>query len=128
MIKVNFIPIKMRLPLKFGAETISSIQIAHVEFEAYGKIGIGETPLSVAWAWPANLSFAFREQMMHSFCSFLGENWEVCFTMVPQACRSNLEIMAVTLLIGMIWQKPLTVQKLLLKVRFGLTLGKMLIR
>ncbi len=76
MIKVNFIPIKMRLPLKFGAETISSIQIAHVEFEAYGKIGIGETPLSVAWAWPANLSFAFREQMMRSFCSFLGENWE----------------------------------------------------
>ena len=36
--KLNFIPVTMRLPLKFGAETIHSIQIAHVEFEAYGAV------------------------------------------------------------------------------------------
>lgn len=47
--KLNFIPVTMRLPLKFGAETIHSIQIAHVEFEAYGAVGRGETPLSVGW-------------------------------------------------------------------------------
>ena len=60
--KLNFIPVTMRLPLKFGAETIHSIQIAHVEFEAYGAVGRGETPLSVGWAWPSDLSFAFRER------------------------------------------------------------------
>ena len=49
-IKLDIIPVVMRLPLKFGAETIDSIKIAHVEFSAYGSTGIGETPLSVAWA------------------------------------------------------------------------------
>ena len=29
MVELKFIPVKMRLPLKFGAETIESIQIAH---------------------------------------------------------------------------------------------------
>ena len=52
----------MRLPLKFGGETIESIQIAHVEFPAYGAVGRGETPLSVGWAWPSSLSFAYREE------------------------------------------------------------------
>ena len=60
---LKFIPVKMRLPLKFGAETIESIQIAHVEFPAYGAVGRGETPLSVGWAWPSQLSFAYREEM-----------------------------------------------------------------
>lgn len=73
--KLNFIPVTMRLPLKFGAETIHSIQIAHVEFEAYGAVGRGETPLSVGWAWPSDLSFAFREKVMCDFCRFLAENW-----------------------------------------------------
>ena len=66
-----FIPVKMRLPLKFGAETITSIQIAHVELQAYGAVGRGETPLSVAWAWPADLPFSFRENAMMDFCRLL---------------------------------------------------------
>ena len=61
----------MRLPLKFGAETIHSIQVAHVELEAYGVTGRGETPLSVAWAWPSNLPFFQREQAMMDFCRLL---------------------------------------------------------
>ena len=73
--ELKFIPVKMRLPLKFGAETIESIQIAHVEFPAYGAVGRGETPLSVAWAWPSELSFAFREKLMCQFCELLAENY-----------------------------------------------------
>ena len=69
--KLEFIPVKMRLPLKFGAETIDSIQIAHVEYPAYGAVGRGETPLSVAWAWPSTLSFAAREKLMCDFCKVL---------------------------------------------------------
>ena len=68
---LEFIPVKMRLPLKFGAETIDSIQIAHVEYPAYGAVGRGETPLSVAWAWPSTLSFAAREELMCKFCQVL---------------------------------------------------------
>ena len=70
-ITLDFIPVTMRLPLKFGAETIHSIQVAHVELEAYGAMGRGETPLSVAWAWPSELPFASREQAMMDFCRLL---------------------------------------------------------
>lgn len=71
---IEFIPVKMRLPLKFGAETIDSIQIAHAEVNAYGTVGRGETPLSVAWAWPSTLSFGVREKAMCDFCGFLEQN------------------------------------------------------
>ena len=73
---LTFLPVKMRL-LKFGAETIDSIQIAHVELDAYGTTGRGETPLSVAWAWPSELSFAFRERMMMDFCRTLEKEYLV---------------------------------------------------
>ena len=71
---IEFIPVKMRLPLKFGVETIDSIQIAHAEVNAYGTVGRGETPLSVAWAWPSTLSFGVREKAMCDFCGFLEQN------------------------------------------------------
>ena len=74
-IALSFIPVAMRLPLKFGAETIHSIQVAHAELEAYGATGRGETPLSVAWAWPAELPFAHRETAMMDFCRLLAENY-----------------------------------------------------
>ena len=69
--KVKFIPVKMRLPLKFGAETIHSIQIASVSLDNYGATGYGETPLSVGWAWPSDLTFQYREQMMCKFGEFI---------------------------------------------------------
>ena len=74
-VSLDLFPVKMRLPLKFGAETIDSIKIAHVELDAYGARGIGETPLSVAWSWPSERSFSEREDIMCDFCRFLAENW-----------------------------------------------------
>lgn len=65
---LQFIPIHMRLPLKFGGEVIESIQIAHVELNAFGQVGYGETPLSVGWAWPGALPFRHREEKMMAFC------------------------------------------------------------
>ncbi|MBP5638018.1 MAG: mandelate racemase/muconate lactonizing enzyme family protein [Victivallales bacterium] len=73
--QISFIPVKMRLPLKFGAEVIDSIQIAHVELSAYGATGRGETPLSVAWAWPSDLPFSFRENAMMEFCRLLEKEY-----------------------------------------------------
>ncbi len=75
-----FLPATMRVPLKFGAETITSIINArvclHLE-DAHGKIsrGWGETPLSVAWAWPSNAPFKSREKRMVEFCDDLAEAW-----------------------------------------------------
>jgi L-alanine-DL-glutamate epimerase-like enolase superfamily enzyme len=75
----------MRLPLKFGAETIESIQIAHVELEAYGARGIGETPLSVGWSWPSDLSFLFREGVMLDFCRLLATEYRPDETLDPMS-------------------------------------------
>jgi len=83
--EVRFIPVKMRLPLKFGAETIESIQIAHVELEAYGARGIGETPLSVGWSWPSDLSFLFREGVMLDFCRLLATEYRPDETLDPMS-------------------------------------------
>jgi len=75
-----FLPATMRVPLKFGAETIASIVNArvclHVENEQ-GKLarGWGETPLSVAWAWPSAAAFKSREKRMLEFCDDLAEAW-----------------------------------------------------
>ena len=72
--EVKFVPVDMRLPLKFGGETVKSIQIASVTLNAYGCAGRGETPLSVGWAWPADLGFKYREELMCGFCRFISEN------------------------------------------------------
>ena len=74
--KVEFVPVRMRLPLKFGSETVDSIKIASVTLENSGVIGRGETPLSVGWAWPGNLAFSYREDMMCKFCTFIAEHLE----------------------------------------------------
>ena len=74
--KVEFVPVRMRLPLKFGSETVDSIKIASVTLENSGAIGRGETPLSVGWAWPGNLAFSYREDMMCKFCTFIAEHLE----------------------------------------------------
>ena len=73
--KVEFISVKLRLPLKFGAEVIDSLKVVHVELSAYGASGRGETPLSAAWAWPGTERFAYREEMMTRFCLFLADHF-----------------------------------------------------
>ena len=77
---VSFIPVKLRLPLKFGAEVIDSLKVVNVEFSAYGAVGRAQTPLSAAWAWPGEESFSFRENMMSEFCEFAAD-----FFPVPQS-------------------------------------------
>ena len=83
--KLKFLPVKMRLPLKFGAETVESIRIAHVELSAYGTTGLGETPLSVGWAWPSDLSFLRRESVMLNFCRLLAREYEANDSLDPMS-------------------------------------------
>jgi L-alanine-DL-glutamate epimerase-like enolase superfamily enzyme len=63
------IPIRTRVPLKFGnqvLETGTCCRIA-VEVEAAGgrrAVGWGETPLSVQWGWPSDLPYDDRHDAM----------------------------------------------------------------
>ena len=77
----GFLPVEMRMPLKFGAESVSSVNCIRVAVTVEGidgrtGTGWGETPLSVTWAWPsATMSYAERYDAMTAFCQLLAEAW-----------------------------------------------------
>jgi L-alanine-DL-glutamate epimerase-like enolase superfamily enzyme len=78
--RLYFIPVETRVPLKFGAETLTHVtcararvQVAHADGRA--AEGWGETPLSVQWAWPSQLAFSERYQAFERFCQMLVEAW-----------------------------------------------------
>lgn len=74
------LPVQTRLPLRFGAETITHVTCARVQVavrdhrgrRAYGW---GETPLSVQWAWPSSLPYALRLNALERFCIRLTSAW-----------------------------------------------------
>jgi L-alanine-DL-glutamate epimerase-like enolase superfamily enzyme len=75
-----FLPVQTRVPLKFGAETVSHITCARVKVrvengEGKDAEGWGETPLSVTWVWPSKLSYDARDEVLRAFCVKLTEAW-----------------------------------------------------
>ena len=76
-----FIPVEMRMPLKFGPESITCVTVLRVAMEvedSQGRraTGWGETPLSVTWAWPSvSLSYADRYDSMVKLCHAIGSDW-----------------------------------------------------
>ena len=79
-VELYFLPVETRSPLKFGAETLTSVTCARVRVtveDAVGRraTGWGETPLSVQWAWPSAAPFAQRHDRMQAFCRRLAEAW-----------------------------------------------------
>lgn len=71
-ISLYFIPVEMRVPLKFGAQVLSSVTCARAKIVvegADGKLatGWGETPLSVAWVWPADFDYENRHEALKDF-------------------------------------------------------------
>ena len=76
-----FLPVKTRVPLKFGSETLTDVTCARVKMRVRktdGQVfeGWGETPLSVQWVWPGQLSYNERHAALKDFCSRLAEVWE----------------------------------------------------
>ena len=75
-----FLPVQMRLPLKFGRETATEVTCARVRMtvaDGRGRQaeGWGETPLGVQWVWPGSLSYEHREEALKQFTATLAGAW-----------------------------------------------------
>jgi L-alanine-DL-glutamate epimerase-like enolase superfamily enzyme len=78
--KLYFIPITTRVPLKFGAETLTSVTLARVALTVEDRKGVfstgwGETPLSVQWVWPSPLPYEDRHRALQDFTRNLAAAW-----------------------------------------------------
>ena len=78
-----FLPFQMRVPLKFGHETLTGGVCARVKMEVrdargHKTEGWGETPLSVPWVWPSKLGYDARQQVLQDFCIELARAWATC--------------------------------------------------
>src|SRR5580693_10383817 len=72
-VELYFLPIKTRVPLKFGPEITTEVTCARVKMtveDARGRRadGWGETPLSVQWVWPSQLSYEERHEALRDLC------------------------------------------------------------
>lgn len=79
-VSVYFIPVQNRVPLKFGRETVTEVTCARVCMRvanANGKTaeGWGETPLSVSWVWPSQLSYETRLEALKTFTLQIAPAW-----------------------------------------------------
>ena len=77
---LHFLPVQMRVPLKFGHETVTRATCARVCVSVAGgdgrtARGWGETPLSVTWVWPGSLGYDEREGVLQEFCKRLARAW-----------------------------------------------------
>ncbi len=69
---VYFIPVALRIPLKFGSEVTTSVVCLRTRVRVRDRLGKeadgwGETPLSVSWVWPGKLSVTERTERMKGF-------------------------------------------------------------
>jgi L-alanine-DL-glutamate epimerase-like enolase superfamily enzyme len=82
-IETYLLPVVLRVPLKFGPETVTSVVCLRVRVEVEDEkgnrgTGWGETPLSVSWVWPGSLSVAERAARMEAFSARLAEGLLAC--------------------------------------------------
>ena len=79
-VRLYFLPVQMRTPLKFGKETVTAVTCARVmarvvDSQGRAAEGWGETPLSVQWVWPSSLPCEQRLERLKQFTVRLAEAW-----------------------------------------------------
>lgn len=80
-VRVYFLPVVTRMPLKFGGQTVTSVSCARVAVtveDSHGRqaVGWGETPLSVQWAWPADVPYETRHAAMQQMVLACARTWQ----------------------------------------------------
>lgn len=71
-VALHFLPVEMRVPLKFGQQIVDSVTCARARVVIEGNngktaVGWGETPLAVAWVWPSVLTYEERHTALKDF-------------------------------------------------------------
>ncbi len=71
-VSLYFLPVVMRVPLKFGNQVLDSVTCARAKVTIEGADGTtaegwGETPLSVGWVWPADFDYENRHDALKDF-------------------------------------------------------------
>ncbi len=79
-VELYFLPIKTRMPLKFGPEITTEVTCARVKMTVEDRSGRraegwGETPLSVQWVWPSPLSYDERHEALKKLSLEIAEAW-----------------------------------------------------
>ncbi len=77
-----YLPMRARVPLKFGPETLTEVTCARVRLRVVDRNGHeaegwGETPLSVQWVWPSSLPYQTRFEQLKRFTEALTRAWPV---------------------------------------------------
>jgi L-alanine-DL-glutamate epimerase-like enolase superfamily enzyme len=67
-----FLPVEMRVPLKFGSQVLTKVNCARACVKIEGPdgriaVGWGETPLSVGWVWPEEIDYEERASALEDF-------------------------------------------------------------
>ncbi|WP_145060381.1 enolase C-terminal domain-like protein [Adhaeretor mobilis] len=78
--KAFLLPVATRVPLKFGDQILESINCLRVRMSVCDNSGRtaegwGETPLSVQWAWPSEITYQNRLDSLVEFCQKLKQSW-----------------------------------------------------
>ncbi len=78
--QLYLLPVRTRVPLKFGPETLTEVVCARVRLtvrDGRGRTahGWGETPLSVQWVWPSARPYAQRYAALEALCRHLTHTW-----------------------------------------------------
>ena len=68
-----FLPVQMRVPLKFGDQVLTEVTCARVRVRVADNKGgsaegWGETPLNVGWLWPSPIPYGTRHETLKNLC------------------------------------------------------------
>jgi L-alanine-DL-glutamate epimerase-like enolase superfamily enzyme len=79
-VKLYFLPVTMRVPLKFGPEITTDVTCARAAVQVKDKEGRvawgwGETPLMAQWFWVSSIPFAQRLSYVKEFTLTLARVW-----------------------------------------------------
>lgn len=82
-VRLYFLPVHTRVPLKFGNEVLTEVTCVRVclsviDQQGNRAEGWGETPLSVQWVWPDVLPYQQRLDDLKQMCIDLAADWHGC--------------------------------------------------